>query len=96
MRRVPQYMAMRLEEVICQLLWQATQTEPSCSIEKLMSCLRNVYRDLQPGPPSYDAVRAALSALVTAGAVYFSGKLFQTTLIDIRLGGFASFFPICK
>lgn len=74
MRRVPQYMAMRLEEVICQLLWQATQTEPSCSIEKLMSCLRNVYRDLQPGPPSYEAVRTALSALVTAGAVYFSGQ----------------------
>ncbi|VDP91292.1 unnamed protein product [Echinostoma caproni] len=67
-------MAMRLEEVICQLLWQNTQIEPSCSIEKLMTCLRNVYRDLQPRPPSYEAVRAALSALVTAGAVYFSGQ----------------------
>ncbi|KAG5445284.1 hypothetical protein CSKR_107341 [Clonorchis sinensis] len=82
MQRVPQYRTMRLEEVICQLIWQHTQTEASCSMEQLMSALTKVYRDLQMRRPSYEAVKVALSALLSAGAVYFSGRGYSLLTAD--------------
>ncbi|KAF5401406.1 hypothetical protein PHET_05214 [Paragonimus heterotremus] len=74
MQRVPQYRAMRLEEVICQLIWQNTQSEASCSMDTLVASIHRVYRDLQIRQPSYEAVQSALGALLSAGAVYFSGR----------------------
>ncbi|CAL8073330.1 unnamed protein product [Calicophoron daubneyi] len=82
MQRVPQYMAMRLEEVICQLIWQNTQIEPSCTMEKVVSCVRNIYHDLQAPPPSHDEIKTALATLLSAGAVYFSGHGYSLLTAD--------------
>ncbi|CAH8642471.1 unnamed protein product [Heterobilharzia americana] len=47
-----QFNAMRLEEVICQLIWQVTQSEPSCSLERLIKYLDDVYNDVRLPKPS--------------------------------------------
>ncbi|KAF6768428.1 hypothetical protein AHF37_08803 [Paragonimus kellicotti] len=82
MQRVPQYRTMRLEEVICQLIWQNTQSEASCSMDTLVASIHRVYRDLQIRQPSYEAVQSALGALLSAGAVYFSGRGYNLLTAD--------------
>ncbi|CAH8663261.1 unnamed protein product [Schistosoma margrebowiei] len=68
-----QFNAMRLEEVICQLVWQVTQSEPSCSVERLVKYLEDVYRGIQLPVPSLNDVNNSLAVLTQAGAIYFSG-----------------------
>ncbi|VDO76260.1 unnamed protein product [Schistosoma mattheei] len=68
-----QFNAMRLEEVICQLVWQVTQSEPSCSVERLVKYLEDVYRGIQLPLPSLNDVNNSLAVLTQAGAIYFSG-----------------------
>ncbi|CAH8676967.1 unnamed protein product [Schistosoma rodhaini] len=68
-----QFNAMRLEEVICQLVWQVTQSEPSCSVERLVKYLEDVYRSIQLPIPSLEDVNNSLAVLTRAGAIYFSG-----------------------
>ncbi|KAA3674749.1 uncharacterized protein DEA37_0000579 [Paragonimus westermani] len=82
MQRVPQYRTMRLEELICQLIWQNTQSEASCSMDTLVASIHRVYRDLQIRQPSYEAVQNALGALLSAGAVYFSGRGYNLLTAD--------------
>lgn len=69
-----QFNAMRLEEVICQLVWQVTQSEPSCSVERLVKYLEDVYRGIQLPVPSLNDVNNSLAVLTQAGAIYFSGN----------------------
>ncbi|KAK4474763.1 hypothetical protein MN116_001886 [Schistosoma mekongi] len=69
-----QFNAMRLEEVICQLVWQVTQSEPSCSVECLVKYLDNIYRDIRFPIPSLEEVNNSLSVLIRAGAIYYSGR----------------------
>ncbi|CAH8875823.1 unnamed protein product [Trichobilharzia szidati] len=69
-----QFNAMRLEEVICQLIWQITQSEPSCSLERLIKSLDNVYYGRRLRKPALEEIHTSLSALTQAGAIYFSGR----------------------
>ncbi|CAH8565418.1 unnamed protein product [Schistosoma turkestanicum] len=66
--------AMRLEELICQLVWQVTQSEPSCSLERLVRYLEDIYLDTRLPIPSLEDVNNSLVVLTRAGAIYFSGN----------------------
>ncbi|VEL17880.1 unnamed protein product [Protopolystoma xenopodis] len=71
--RALQHLRMRPEEIICQVIWQVTQMEPTCTFERLSIYLGTIYRNLQQIPPSQQKVKSALQALIKSNAIYDTG-----------------------